>query len=172
MISGPSLVGHARATQGYRAPQSHLMKTNGLQHFNLREPVLLSAYLNLLQLGSSSEADFGYLRTQSATVTRNRVGGLHIGEHASFPLSFRYPFPLLHFRNSSQVLISQLGGSRDECVWLQGLQPTLVEAKKKKKIASFSCEKLQPEAGPATSRQPDRDADQWTPIVSEGLPYF
>jgi hypothetical protein len=32
----------------------HLMKPNGLQHFNLGSRAPLSAYLNLLQLGSSS----------------------------------------------------------------------------------------------------------------------
>lgn len=67
------------STKPCTAPLSHLMKTNGLQHFNLEEPAPLSDYLNLIQLGGSSLANLWHLRTESrpVTLTHKQVEVLH-----------------------------------------------------------------------------------------------
>lgn len=58
---------------------SHLMKINGLQHFNLWAPALLSAYLNLFQLGSSSQANLltSEKENRPAALTQKQVEVIH-----------------------------------------------------------------------------------------------
>lgn len=149
------------------------IKTEGLQHFNLWVPALLSAYLNLRAIRVQ-------LWDKSVTSKKRKqaVSRFWSTLHPSVSSVSRRPFPILPFHNfSSHADKSIRRQVSDPCVcpdWVQARSPSRRGGSEAPAHldASQLWKRLPWKVGVQEVSSSLTDTDQWSPTARRGLPYF